>query len=32
LPIEKKPWGVMEFVLVDLNENMLRIGCPRLEM
>jgi hypothetical protein len=32
LPIERKPWGVPEFVLVDLNENMLRVGCPRLEM
>ena len=31
MPIEKKPWGVPEFVLVDINGNMLRIGCPRLE-
>ena len=31
-PIEQKPWGVPEFVLVDLNGNMLRVGCPRLEM
>lgn len=32
LPIEKKPWGVPEFVLVDCNGNMLRVGCPRMEM
>ena len=24
--------GVPEFVLVDINGNMLRVGCPRLEM
>jgi catechol 2,3-dioxygenase-like lactoylglutathione lyase family enzyme len=32
LPIEKKPWGVPEFALVDCNGNMLRVGCPRMEM
>lgn len=32
LPIEQKPWGVPEFVLVDVNGNSLRVGCPRLEM
>lgn len=32
MPIENKPWGVPEFVLIDINENMLRVGCPRLEM
>jgi len=32
MPIEQKPWGVPEFVLIDLNGNMLRVGCPRLEM
>ena len=31
LPIEKKPWGMPEFVLIDVNGNMLRVGCPRLE-
>ena len=30
MPIEMKPWGVPEFVLVDINDNMLRVGCPRL--
>ena len=30
MPIEQKPWGVPEFVLIDLNDNMLRVGCPRL--
>ena len=32
MPIENKPWGVPEFVLVDCNGNMLRVGSPRLEM
>jgi catechol 2,3-dioxygenase-like lactoylglutathione lyase family enzyme len=32
MPIEQKPWGVPEFVLVDVNGNMLRVGAPRLEM
>jgi catechol 2,3-dioxygenase-like lactoylglutathione lyase family enzyme len=32
MPIEQKPWGVPEFVLVDINGNMLRVGSPRLEM
>jgi hypothetical protein len=32
LPIEMKPWGMPEFVLVDINGNSLRVGCPRLEM
>lgn len=32
MPIEKKPWGVPEFVLIDINGNMLRVGCPRIEM
>lgn len=32
MPIETKPWGVPEFVLVDINGNMLRVGSPRLEM
>ncbi|MCE9524151.1 MAG: VOC family protein [Alphaproteobacteria bacterium] len=32
MPIELKPWGVPEFVLMDINGNMLRIGCPRMEM
>jgi hypothetical protein len=32
MPIEMKPWGVPEFALVDINGNMLRVGCPRLEM
>jgi catechol 2,3-dioxygenase-like lactoylglutathione lyase family enzyme len=31
LPIEQKPWGVPEFVLIDVNGNMLRVGCPRME-
>lgn len=31
-PIEDKPWGVPEFVLVDINGNTIRVGCPRLEM
>ncbi len=30
MPIELKPWGVPEFVLVDINGNTLRVGCPRL--
>jgi hypothetical protein len=30
LPIELKPWGVPEFVLIDVNGNMLRVGCPRM--
>lgn len=30
MPIENKPWGVPEFVLIDINGNMLRVGCPRL--
>jgi catechol 2,3-dioxygenase-like lactoylglutathione lyase family enzyme len=30
MPIEVKPWGVPEFVLVDLNGNLLRVGSPRL--
>lgn len=32
LPIEQKPWGVPEFVLIDINGNMLRVGCPRMDM
>jgi len=32
MPIEQKPWGVPEFVLVDVNGNMLRFSSPRLEM
>lgn len=32
MPIEEKPWGVPEFVLVDVNGNVLRVGSPRLEM
>lgn len=32
MPIEKKPWGVPEFVLIDINGNMLRVGCLRLEL
>ncbi|MEQ1864721.1 MAG: VOC family protein [Micropepsaceae bacterium] len=32
MPIEHKPWGVPEFVLIDLNGNMLRVGCPRMDM
>ena len=32
MPIEQKPWGVPEFVLIDINGNMLRVGCPRIEM
>lgn len=32
LPIELKPWGVPEFCLVDVNDNLLRVGCPRIEM
>ena len=32
MPIEQKPWGFPEFVLVDLNGNMLTVGSPRLEM
>jgi hypothetical protein len=31
MPIEMKPWGVPEFALIDINDNMLRVGCPRLE-
>jgi catechol 2,3-dioxygenase-like lactoylglutathione lyase family enzyme len=30
LPIEMKPWGMPEFCLVDLNDNLLRVACPRL--
>ena len=30
MPIENKPWGMPEFVLVDINGNILRVGCPRL--
>jgi hypothetical protein len=32
MPIEMQPWGLPEFVLVDINGNSLRVGCPRLEM
>jgi catechol 2,3-dioxygenase-like lactoylglutathione lyase family enzyme len=32
MPIEQKPWGVPEFVLIDVNGNLLRVGSPRLEM
>jgi hypothetical protein len=32
MPIEMKPWGTKEFVLVDINGNLLRVGSPRLEM
>lgn len=32
MPIEMKPWGMKEFVLVDVNGNMLRVASPRLEM
>jgi len=32
MPIEQKPWGVPEFVMIDVNGNMLRVGCPRMEM
>ena len=32
MPIEMKPWGMQEFVLIDLNGNTLRVGSPRLEM
>lgn len=32
LPIEKKPWGMPEFVLIDLNGNLIRVGAPRLEV
>ena len=32
MPIEMKPWGIAEFVLVDCNGNLLRAGNPRLEM
>jgi len=32
MPIEMKPWGSKEFVLVDINGNLLRVGSPRLEM
>ncbi len=32
MPIEQKPWGVPEFVLIDVNGNLLRVGCPRLDM
>ncbi len=32
MPIEMKPWGMPEFVLVDINGNSLRVGSPRLEM
>ena len=31
MPIEMKPWGLPEFVLIDVNGNMLRVGCPRIE-
>ncbi|MEQ1755956.1 MAG: VOC family protein [Micropepsaceae bacterium] len=31
LPIEQKPWGVPEFVLIDNNGNMLRVGCPHMQ-
>jgi catechol 2,3-dioxygenase-like lactoylglutathione lyase family enzyme len=32
MPIEQKPWGVPEFVLIDINGNALRVASPRLEM
>ncbi len=32
MPIEQKPWGVPEFVLIDDNGNMLRVGCPRMNV
>jgi hypothetical protein len=32
MPIEKKPWGVPEFVLIDNDGNMLRVGCLRVEL
>lgn len=32
MPIEQKPWGAPEFVLVDVNGNVLRFNAPRLEM
>ena len=32
MPIEQKPWGVPEFVLIDINGNLLRVGSPRVEM
>ena len=32
MPIEQKPWGMPEFVLIDVNGNLLRVGCPRVEM
>jgi catechol 2,3-dioxygenase-like lactoylglutathione lyase family enzyme len=31
MPIERKPWGVPEFVLIDVNGNMLRVACAILE-
>lgn len=32
MPIENKPWGMPEFVLIDLNGNLIRVGSPRLAM
>ncbi len=32
MPIEQKPWGVSEFVLIDVNGNLFRVGRPRLNM
>jgi len=31
MPIEKKPWGVREFALIDPNGNLLRVGCALLD-
>jgi catechol 2,3-dioxygenase-like lactoylglutathione lyase family enzyme len=32
LPIEKKPWGVEEFALVDPNGTLMRIAQPKFEI
>lgn len=32
MPIENKPWGSPEFVLIDVNGSLLRVSSPRLEM
>lgn len=32
MPIENKPWGSPEFVLIDVNGNLIRVGSPQLEM
>ena len=32
LPIEMKPWGFLEFALVDVNGNLMRVASPKLDV